>query len=101
MINGTPQGFFSGKRGLRQGSSDVYTRLGSSTLRLTPVIQLCAPGLDGYNAKFFQSAWSLIKTDLCGAVFHFFETGVMLKQFNCASITLVPKLPIPLNTIGL
>lgn len=50
-----------------------------------------APGLDGYNAVFFKRSWNIVKHDVCSAVKEFFRTGVMLKQVNCTSITLVPK----------
>ncbi|GJV54248.1 RNA-directed DNA polymerase, eukaryota, reverse transcriptase zinc-binding domain protein [Tanacetum coccineum] len=37
-----------------------------------------APGLDGYSAKFFKYAWSMIKNEVCDVVKEFFRTRKML-----------------------
>ncbi|GJX69407.1 RNA-directed DNA polymerase, eukaryota, reverse transcriptase zinc-binding domain protein [Tanacetum coccineum] len=50
-----------------------------------------APGLDGYSAKFFKCAWSVIKNKVCDAVKEIFRTGKMLGEINATLITLVPK----------
>ena len=50
-----------------------------------------APGPDGYTAGFFQKLWPVVGTDVCAAVRSFFESGRLLKEFNCIAITLVPK----------
>ena len=54
-----------------------------------------APGVDGFNAFFFKKAWVWIKQDVYAAVLEFFKSGTILKQFNCTSVTLVPKVQNP------
>ncbi|GJW90667.1 RNA-directed DNA polymerase, eukaryota, reverse transcriptase zinc-binding domain protein, partial [Tanacetum coccineum] len=54
-----------------------------------------APGLDGYSAKFFKYAWSVIKNEVCDVVKEFFRTGKMLGEINATLITLVPKSKTP------
>lgn len=54
-----------------------------------------APGVDGFNAVFFKAAWPEVKHDIYAAVFEFFKTGHMATQWNCTSITLIPKVPNP------
>ena len=41
-----------------------------------------APGDDGFNAKFYQFFWEIIKEDVIRAVRSFFAGGRMLKSFN-------------------
>ena len=54
-----------------------------------------APGVDGFNAVFFKRAWSAVKKEVYAAVHHFFHSSHLLPQFNCTSVTLVPKLDNP------
>ena len=54
-----------------------------------------APGLDGFNACFFQKMWHVVGEDVIAAVRSFFESGSLLKEMNHISITLVPKVPNP------
>ncbi|KAI8572120.1 hypothetical protein RHMOL_Rhmol01G0173700 [Rhododendron molle] len=54
-----------------------------------------APGPDGYNAKFYQSNWEVIGSDLVLAVQQFFRTGFMLREWNSTAISLVPKVNAP------
>ncbi|GJV32918.1 RNA-directed DNA polymerase, eukaryota, reverse transcriptase zinc-binding domain protein [Tanacetum coccineum] len=54
-----------------------------------------APGPDGYSAKFFKSAWSVIKNEAYDAIIEFFRTGRMLREVNATLITLVPKSKTP------
>ncbi|GJW64567.1 RNA-directed DNA polymerase, eukaryota, reverse transcriptase zinc-binding domain protein [Tanacetum coccineum] len=54
-----------------------------------------APGPDGYSAKFYKSAWSVIKNEVCDAIMEFFRTGRMLGEVNATLITLVPKSKTP------
>ncbi|XP_056697358.1 uncharacterized protein [Spinacia oleracea] len=54
-----------------------------------------APGPDGLNAVFFKKAWPVIKQDIYRAVKDVFVTNFMLPQYNCTSITLIPKVPNP------
>ncbi|XP_060190863.1 uncharacterized protein LOC132620187 [Lycium barbarum] len=50
-----------------------------------------APGVDGYNACFYKKAWGAIKEDIIQAVQQFFQSGKLLKSFNCTTVTLIPK----------
>lgn len=54
-----------------------------------------APGIDGFNVVFFKKAWPIIKHDVYKVVLHFFHTSKMAKQWNCTTITLVPKVQNP------
>lgn len=51
-----------------------------------------APGVDGFNAFFFQRVWHIVKRDIYEAVFEFFSTGSMSSKVNCTSVTLIPKI---------
>ncbi|XP_058749726.1 uncharacterized protein LOC131622705 [Vicia villosa] len=48
-------------------------------------------GLDGYNTKFFKSAWNIIKGDLMEALQDFFVRNQMFAAIECALVTLIPK----------
>lgn len=54
-----------------------------------------APGLDGFNALFFKKTWPVIKDDVSAAIMDFFQGKPLLKQWNCTSITLIPKVESP------
>ena len=54
-----------------------------------------APGIDGFNSFFFRETWDLVKHDVYEAVLHFFDTEVLVNQWNCSSLTLVPKVQNP------
>lgn len=54
-----------------------------------------APGCDGFNALFFKKAWHIIKPGIYEAILDFFDGKPLLKQWNCTSITLVPKVDSP------
>lgn len=54
-----------------------------------------APGLDGFNAHFFQVCWGIIKHDVCKAVSNFFRSGKLLKQVNFTFLELIPKVDNP------
>lgn len=54
-----------------------------------------APGLDGYNIKFYKSAWSIIGDDITSAVQDFFRSGKMLKAWNNRVVSLLPKTSCP------
>lgn len=51
-----------------------------------------APGPDGFNAKYYQVSWPIIK-DMLEAVRDFFTNGKPLKEINCTFFTFVPKCP--------
>ncbi|GJV32920.1 RNA-directed DNA polymerase, eukaryota, reverse transcriptase zinc-binding domain protein [Tanacetum coccineum] len=46
-----------------------------------------APGPDGYSAKFFKSAWSVIKNEAYDAIMEFFRTGRMIKSALCKLVS--------------
>ncbi|XP_021738025.1 uncharacterized protein LOC110704529 [Chenopodium quinoa] len=50
-----------------------------------------APGIDGFNSFFFKRAWHIVKDDIYASVIDFFNNGTFPKQWNCTTITLVPK----------
>ncbi|XP_021732307.1 uncharacterized protein LOC110699123 [Chenopodium quinoa] len=52
-----------------------------------------APGIDGFNSFFFKRAWRIVKDDIYASVIDFFTKGTLPKQWNCTTITLVPKIP--------
>lgn len=54
-----------------------------------------APGPDGYTAKNFKVAWSVVGEDLCNAVKEFFSSGKILGEMNASIISLVPKTKTP------
>lgn len=49
------------------------------------------PGPDGYTGEFFRKAWDIVRDEFTSAVLENFRTGKILKQWNCTTITLVPK----------
>ncbi|GJY81517.1 hypothetical protein Tco_0494268 [Tanacetum coccineum] len=48
-----------------------------------------ALGPDGYSAKFFKSAWSVIKKEVCDAIMEFFRTRRMLGEVNATGMCLI------------
>lgn len=50
-----------------------------------------SPGPDGFGCLFFKKAWGVVGQEVIDAVEEFFETGMLLKQWNHAFIALVPK----------
>ncbi|GKE03761.1 RNA-directed DNA polymerase, eukaryota, reverse transcriptase zinc-binding domain protein, partial [Tanacetum coccineum] len=54
-----------------------------------------APGPDGYTAKFYKKAWSVVGKDVCDAIKEFFKNGKILGEVNATLITLVPKSNTP------
>ncbi|XP_024004813.1 uncharacterized protein LOC112081968 [Eutrema salsugineum] len=49
------------------------------------------PGPDGFTGEFYRSTWDIIDDDLVKAVQEFFNSGKLLKQWNCTAISLIPK----------
>lgn len=58
---------------------------------LKSIGDLKAPGIDGYGAKFFKDAWSIIKSDFTDAIREFFEKGKMYEPINTSLVILIPK----------
>lgn len=54
-----------------------------------------SPGLDGFNAGFFQHHWETVGGMVIGMVKAFFGSGCMLKELNHTNIVLIPKVDNP------
>nr|GEU99310.1 hypothetical protein [Tanacetum cinerariifolium] len=54
-----------------------------------------APGPDGFSAKFFKGAWSIVGAKFSQAILDFFSNGKLLKEINPTIIALVPKSQTP------
>lgn len=54
-----------------------------------------APGLDGYNSKFYKEAWSIVGKDVVAAIQSFFRNGKLLQAWSNTAVTLVPKVSCP------
>ncbi|XP_026379639.1 uncharacterized protein LOC113274477 [Papaver somniferum] len=50
-----------------------------------------SPGLDGFQAGFYQSNWDVVGKDIIDAIQCFFEFGNMPKEFNKTYLSLIPK----------
>ncbi|GKA29337.1 putative RNA-directed DNA polymerase, eukaryota, reverse transcriptase zinc-binding domain protein [Tanacetum coccineum] len=55
-----------------------------------------APGPDGFSFAFIKKYWDLLKTDICGFVNSFFESGSMPQGANSSFFTLIPKVSNPI-----
>lgn len=62
--------------------------IGNALFQIGP---LKAPGPDGLPARFFQRNWGTIKTEIIGAVKHFFKEGFIPEGANDTIIALIPK----------
>ena len=49
------------------------------------------PGLDGFNAFFYQRNWEIIGQSIYEVVSSFFTDGKLLKEANCTFLTFIPK----------
>ena len=55
-----------------------------------------SPGLDGYNAEFFEFYWPIVGPGIITeAVQRFFATGFILKEWNATLLVLIPKIVPP------
>ncbi|XP_021714658.1 uncharacterized protein LOC110682631 [Chenopodium quinoa] len=54
-----------------------------------------APGVDGFNSRFFKHSWDIVKFEVYEAVHEFFDKGSLYPQWNCTTLTLVPKVQNP------
>ncbi|GKE56781.1 RNA-directed DNA polymerase, eukaryota, reverse transcriptase zinc-binding domain protein, partial [Tanacetum coccineum] len=56
---------------------------------------LKALGPDGFTARFYKSAWSIVGKYVCKAIKYFFDTEKLLGEVNATLISLVPKVQTP------
>lgn len=56
-----------------------------------------APGPDGFSGCFYQSNWVMIHNEVCSAVNHFFQTGILDEGINTTHIALIPKVHRPVH----
>ncbi|GJU73415.1 RNA-directed DNA polymerase, eukaryota, reverse transcriptase zinc-binding domain protein [Tanacetum coccineum] len=49
-------------------------------------------GPDGFTARFYKSAWSIVGKEVCKAIQGLFETGKLLGEVNATLISIVPKI---------
>ncbi|XP_065630572.1 uncharacterized protein LOC136067974 [Quercus suber] len=49
------------------------------------------PGPDGFSIAFFQSCWSLVKTDIMNVFHNFHAHAVFEKSLNATFLALIPK----------
>ena len=54
-----------------------------------------APGLDGYNSRFYKAMWSVVGPDVVIAIQNFFVAGRISKAWILTTITLIPKISSP------
>ncbi|KAJ9535927.1 hypothetical protein OSB04_un000907 [Centaurea solstitialis] len=52
-----------------------------------------APGSDGYSARFFKAAWSVVGGDVTTAIHNFFYRSKLDKELNHTLLCLLPKSP--------
>lgn len=60
-----------------------------------------SPGLDRFNAEFFTRHWEVIGTSVVDAVYIFFSTGHLLKEWNHTLLVLIPKISPPVEVNNL
>lgn len=58
-----------------------------------------APGPDKFNSMFFQKNWEVVGGEFTTVVSSFFETGILLKEWNATAISLIPKVSVP-SSVG-
>ncbi|XP_070001869.1 uncharacterized protein LOC142166146 [Nicotiana tabacum] len=51
--------------------------------------------MDGYPAEFFKEYWPIIGKEVIKGVQQFFQTGRLLKEINCTTVTLILKVKNP------
>ncbi|KAL1224977.1 hypothetical protein V5N11_002756 [Cardamine amara subsp. amara] len=50
-----------------------------------------AHGPDGYPAEFFTGCWDFVGEEVTSAIFEFFSSGKILRQWNSTILALIPK----------
>eukprot|EP00268_Persea_americana_P061285 TRINITY_DN7726_c0_g3_i1.p1 TRINITY_DN7726_c0_g3~~TRINITY_DN7726_c0_g3_i1.p1 ORF type:complete len:328 (-),score=59.63 TRINITY_DN7726_c0_g3_i1:2474-3457(-) len=56
-----------------------------------------APGPDGFNFSFIKVGWDFLKEDFSDMLSKFHRRGRINRQLNATFITLIPKIPNPVN----
>ncbi|XP_039013267.1 uncharacterized protein LOC120142853 [Hibiscus syriacus] len=56
-----------------------------------------APGIDGFQAYFFQKNWEIVGKDVCQVVMEAFRTGCVPAELNRTLLVLIPKVASPEN----
>jgi len=54
-----------------------------------------APGVDGFNAGFFQTHWELVKPGVVKVVLTFLNGGDLPEEVNKTLLVLIPKVSNP------
>jgi len=50
-----------------------------------------SPGLDGFSMVFFQSCWSILKSDIMAFLHNFHEQAMFERSLNVSFLSLIPK----------
>jgi len=58
---------------------------------------LKAPRPNGFSASFYQQNWVVIHPEVCQAILHFLNSGVMDSSINITHIALIPKVDSPVS----
>ncbi|XP_071681718.1 uncharacterized protein [Lolium perenne] len=58
-----------------------------------------APGPDGFNGLFLKKCWPIVKYDFYKLAADFYDETIQLKNINGSFITLVPKKPVPVQSV--
>lgn len=54
-----------------------------------------APSPDGYSSLFFKKAWDIVGAEITQAVLSFMQNARILREINCTTISVIPKVEIP------
>ena len=58
---------------------------------LSQMHPLKSPGPDGFAARFYQKAWTIVRSELCAVVLDFLNGGDFHDDINETYIALIPK----------
>lgn len=56
-----------------------------------------APGPNGFNFSFIKAGWGFLRQDFCDMLSEFHRRGRLHKAINATFLTLVPKVPNPVD----
>jgi hypothetical protein len=54
-----------------------------------------SPGPNGFSAGFFQSSWTIVRSEVCKIVLDFLNHGIFDRSLNDTYIVLIPKIKSP------